>query len=206
MANTFTKTVSGKLCYVDPTNLADDTVITTSNTEFTHISSYPVGGDFIKKTQDGIACILPPPSTTYEFDSGLGIQYNFGTKKEIFIQALIKRQTTNSQLIFGRKNPASGNLFLFLWDIIHAWTTWDINGHLQYGPAFGIRGAINFGWYLCQSHLKYISTTEVEAEHYIYEVSTGKVVVHTKIKKNYLGNDYFGNAATDLWKFTFDTR
>jgi hypothetical protein len=203
MANTFTKTVAGKLCYFDGAGLADDTVITTANTEFTHIAKYPtsITEDWAKKTVGGVACLKVPADNTYEYNSGVGLLRNFGVDKSIFLQARVYRPVTNAQLAAGRKNPASGNLYLWVLDQIHGGQTWDVNGHTQYNPYVLPRSCAINTWHLWQAYSSYADGGHL----YLKDVVNNYNLINSKLGRNYIG-DQFGSADTDIWAIGPDAR
>ncbi len=203
MANTFTKSVNGKLCFFDGSALADDTVITTANSEFTHVAKYPtsITEDWAKKTIGGVSCLKVPADNTYEYNSGVGLLRNFGTDKSIFLQSRVYRPTTNAQLAAGRKNPSSGNLYLWVLDQIHGGQTWDVNSHTQYNPYVMPRSYANNTWHLWQAYSSYSDGAHI----YLKDLVNSYNLINSKLGRNYIG-DQFGSADTDIWTICPDAR
>jgi len=205
MDNTFTKTVSGKLCYFDGEGLPDDTPLTVDNTEFSWIKQYPVSitEPWVKKTLGGVSCVLWPSDLICDSDGGLGIQRNFGTEKTIFIQGRVYRPLTNAQTVFGRKNPASNNLWLWVWDYINAYITWSI-GHNQYNNSIAPRYTVNNVWTLLQTYNAHNDALCV-SEQYIKDIATDKITARVSTNRAPIA-DSFGSSASDIWAFCCDTR
>lgn len=201
MANTITLFSAGKLVYEDFSALADATVITTENTNFTNVVYDPAHTtDFIKTTILGIPCVDNPDNSQYGYDYGLGITSDRSSDKEIFFQVYSHRTSSARQVMGGGSTAISGSLKLHVFDYINNYATWDVLGHVQYNNYITPRKTMTGLWTMLQT---YNSHSE-GSEQYIYDVSNDIVVAETK--NTYIPiSDSFGTGSL-IWKVAADTR